>query len=56
VRIVQAVGDSRYGAQDTDASHSIREFFEVMRTAGAAARLMLIRAAAAEWSVPISEC
>ena len=56
VRIVQAVGDSRYGAQDTDASHSIREFFEVMRSAGSAARLMLVRAAAAQWSVPVSEC
>ena len=56
VRIVQALGDSRYGSQDTDASASIREFFEFMREAGATARLMLVRAAAGQWSVPVSEC
>jgi isoquinoline 1-oxidoreductase subunit beta len=56
VRIVQAVGDRRYGSQDTDASRSIFEFFEIMREAGASAHLMLLRAAAAQWSVPMSEC
>ena len=56
VRVVQAVGDPRYGSQDTDASRSIREFFDVMREAGATARLMLVRAGAARWSVPESEC
>jgi isoquinoline 1-oxidoreductase subunit beta len=56
VRIVQAVGDPRYGSQDTDASASIREFFGVMRAFGATARLMLVRAAAGRWSVPIGEC
>ena len=56
VKIVQAIGDSRYGSQDTDASRSIREFFTVMREVGATARLMLIRAAAIEWSVPASQC
>ena len=56
VKIIQAVGDARYGGQDTDASHSISSFFSVMREAGATARLMLIRAAAEQWSVPIAEC
>lgn len=56
VRIVQAVGDPRYGSQDTDASRSIFAFFEVMREAGATARLMLVRAGAGLWSVPVSEC
>ena len=56
VKIVQAVGDPRYGSQDTDASRSIREFFTLMREAGATARLMLLRAGAARWSVPVSEC
>ncbi len=56
VRIVQAIGDPQYGLQDTDASQSIRVFFDAMREAGAAARLMLLRAAAAKWSVPESEC
>jgi isoquinoline 1-oxidoreductase subunit beta len=56
VRIVQAVGDPRYGSQDTDASRSILGFFEIMREVGATARLMLIRAGAGQWSVPVSEC
>ena len=56
VRIVQADGDARYGSQDTDSSRSIRDFFEVMRAAGATARLILVRAGAAEWSVPEADC
>ena len=56
VKIVQAVGDPRYGSQDTDASRSVREFFDLMREAGATARLMLVRAGAVQWSVPVSEC
>lgn len=56
VKIVQAIGDSRYGAQDTDASQSIRMFFDTMRMLGASARLMLVRAAAHHWSVPESDC
>jgi isoquinoline 1-oxidoreductase beta subunit len=56
VKLEQAIGDSRYGSQDTDGSHSIREFYPVMREAGATARLMLIRAAAQQWGVSASEC
>src|SRR5579863_8525077 len=56
VRIEQAIGDWRYGGQDTDGSHSIRDFFGVMREAGATARLMLVEAAAARWNVAASEC
>ena len=56
VKVQQAIGDPRYGSQDTDGSHSIREFYEPMRQAGATARLMLIRAAAQKWGVPESEC
>src|SRR6266481_7681566 len=56
VRIEQAIGDARYGDQNTDGSQSIRSFLEVMREAGAAARLMLIRAAAQRWGTPDSEC
>ncbi len=40
----------------TGASMSIRESFQPMRRAGAAARAMLIEAAAGTWSVPASEC
>jgi isoquinoline 1-oxidoreductase subunit beta len=56
VKVEQAIGDARYGSQDTDGSHSIREFYEPMRQAGATARLMLIRAAAQQWGVPEAEC
>jgi isoquinoline 1-oxidoreductase beta subunit len=56
VKIIQADGDSRFGSQETDASSSIRGFFDVMREVGATARMMLIRAAAEKWSVPSSEC
>ncbi len=56
VRVEQAMGDVKYGSQDTDGSRSISDFYEIMRQAGAAARLMLERAAAAEWGVPPEEC
>jgi isoquinoline 1-oxidoreductase subunit beta len=56
VKIEQAIGDPRYGDQDTDGSHSIRDFYEPMRETGATARLMLIQAAAQQWGVPTSEC
>ena len=56
VKIDQAIGDKRYGDQNTDGSHSIRSFFDTMRVCGAAARSMLIQAAAAQWNVSSSEC
>ncbi|MEW6206740.1 MAG: molybdopterin cofactor-binding domain-containing protein [Acidobacteriota bacterium] len=56
VRVEQAIGDAKYGSQNTDGSCSIRDFYDAMREAGAAARLMLERAAAAKWGVPMAEC
>ncbi len=56
VKLVQATGDEKYGDQDTDGSHSVRGFFDTLRESGATARLMLIRAAAAQWGVPVAEC
>ncbi len=56
VKVEQALGDPKYGDQETDTSHSVRDFFDVMRQTGAAGRLMLIRAAAAHWGVPAAEC
>src|SRR6267142_517115 len=56
VRIEQAIGAERYGDQNTDGSHSVRSFLEVMREAGATARLMLIRAAGQQFGAPDSEC
>ena len=56
VKVVQAIGDEKYGDQDTDGSHSVVSFFVPLREAGATARLMLVRAAAQQWSVPEGEC
>ena len=56
VKIDQAIGDKRYGDQNTDGSQSVRRFFNTLRECGAAARLMLIQAAALQWDVPASEC
>ncbi len=56
VEIHQGDGDKRYGDQDTDGSHSVRSFFDVMRGCGAAARYMLIQAAAVQWKVPVAAC
>lgn len=56
VKVEQAPGDPKYGDQETDTSHSVRDFFDLMRQTGAAARVMLIRAAAAQWKVPETEC
>jgi len=56
VTVIQGDGDERYGSQDTDGSHSVREFFDTLREAGATARLMLVRAAAQQWGVPETQC
>ena len=56
VKIEQAIGDPRYGDQNTDGSHSIRSFYDVMREAGATARFMLIQAAAQQWNVAPAQC
>ena len=56
VKIDQAVGDPKYGEQDTDGSHSVRSFFDQMRQVGAAGRAMLISAAAAQWNVSPKDC
>jgi isoquinoline 1-oxidoreductase beta subunit len=56
VRIEQALGDKKYGNQNTDGSTSIRSFYDPLRQAGAAAKAMLVSAAAAKWKVPASEC
>src|SRR6266566_3234096 len=56
VKLVQATGDEKYGDQDTDGSHSVRSFFSTLRECGATARLMLVRAAAAQWGAAATEC
>jgi isoquinoline 1-oxidoreductase beta subunit len=56
VKLDQAIGDAKYGDQDTDGSHSVRSFFDQMRQIGATGRFMLIAAAAKQWGVPEKEC
>jgi len=56
VKIDQAIGDPKYGDQDTDGSHSVRSFFDQMRQVGATGRVMLISAAAAQWNVSPKDC
>src|SRR5208282_4230536 len=56
VKIEQAIGDPRYGEQDTDGSHSVRGSFDLMRRVGATGRVMLISAAAAQWGVSAKDC
>ena len=56
VKIEQALGDAKYGDQDTDGSHSVRSFFDQMRQVGATARTMLVSAAAAKWDVSEKDC
>ncbi|MES2714109.1 MAG: molybdopterin cofactor-binding domain-containing protein [Pseudomonadota bacterium] len=45
-----------WGNMSTGGSRGIRESHEYVRKGGAAARMMLIQAAANAWSVPIGEC
>jgi len=56
VKVRQAPGDEvRYGNQDTDGSRSLRQSFAALRRAGAAARVMLEQAAAAQWGVDVHQ-
>jgi isoquinoline 1-oxidoreductase subunit beta len=56
VEIEQAIGDPKYGEQDTDGSHSVRSNFDLMRQVGATGRVMLTSAAAARWGVSPKDC
>ena len=56
VRLTQADGDEeRYGNQNTDGSRSMRHWLLPMRRCGAAMRMMLEQAAAAQLGVPATE-
>jgi isoquinoline 1-oxidoreductase beta subunit len=60
VTVVQAPSNAVYvnnllGAQITGGSTSVRDGWETLRKAGAAARMMLVSAAAAQWNVPAAE-
>ena len=55
IAVVQGLGDKKYGSQNTDGSRSVRRFYQPLREAGAAARMMLQEAAAKQWQVDVSE-
>ena len=56
IEIEQAGASTLFGDQTTGGSASIRTTWDPMRKAGAAAREMLISAAAVTWGVPRSTC
>ncbi len=56
ILVRQAEGDKKYGDQNTDGSTSIRKPYDNYRKAGAAARQMLIAAAAKQWRVKPETC
>src|SRR5579862_4769499 len=56
IEIEQAGASTLYGDQTTGGSASVRTTWDPMRKAGAAAREMLISAAALTWAVPRSGC
>ena len=56
IRIDYPTNDPKYGLMLTGGSWSVNWTFETLSRAGAAARLMLVDAAARRWSVPEAEC
>jgi isoquinoline 1-oxidoreductase beta subunit len=56
IQIEQATADVRYGNQVTGGSLGVSESYLPLREAGAAARMVLIAAAAQRWGVPEDEC
>jgi isoquinoline 1-oxidoreductase beta subunit len=56
VRVEQADLDAKFGDMTTGGSFSVRSSWDPLRQAGAAARQMLIAAAASSWNVPATEC
>lgn len=55
VKVIQGLGDKRYGNQNTDGSTSIRKFYDKLREVGASARTMLEQAAADFWKIPVDQ-
>ncbi len=56
VSIIQSDGQGKYGSQLSGGSSSVRGLWLPLRQAGAAAREMLIKAAAQTWKVSETEC
>jgi len=56
IAIQQAGASTLFGDQSTGGSASVRTTWDPMRQAGAAAREMLVTAAAEKWGVPAADC
>ena len=56
IAIQQAGASTLFGDQTTGGSASVRTTWDPMRQAGAAAREMLVAAAAQQWNMPVAEC
>lgn len=56
VRIEQAPLDPAFGRQMSGGSRAIPDRWDGLRRVGAAARAMLVQAAAKKWGVPVSQC
>lgn len=56
VRVEQALAEPKYGEMGTGGSSSVRNSYLPLRNAGAAAREMLVAAAAKRWGVAASAC
>ena len=56
IEVQTAPLDNRYGSQFAGGSTAINTNFETLRKAGAAAREMLIEAAARKWGVSLDQC
>lgn len=56
VKLIQSDGKSKYGSQTSGGSSSVRELWEPLRKAGAAAKEMLMETAAKRWGVSVDKC
>ncbi len=56
VHVEQALAEAKYGRMGTGGSSSVRNSYLPLRQAGAAAREMLVAAAATRWGVEASAC
>ena len=56
IRIDYPMNDPKYGLMITGGSWSVNWTFDTLSRAGAAARIMLVDAAATHWKVPAAEC
>jgi isoquinoline 1-oxidoreductase len=56
IRVDYPTSDPKYGLMLTGGSWSVNWTFDTLSRAGAAARIMLLDAAASRWKVPAAEC